>query len=86
VPLPLLDGLLGRRRGWAILTQTALMAAIFAMSTTNPGTYPLATAVFALLVAFPLVRSPMMFVFCVFGTVLDAFATLLKSKFLSLLL
>jgi hypothetical protein len=42
--------------------------------------------VFALLIAFPLVRGPMMFVFCVFGAVLDACATLLKSKFLSLLL
>ena len=52
VPLPVLDRLLGRRRGWALLTQAALMAAIFAMSTTNPGADPMATALFALLVAF----------------------------------
>ena len=50
--LPVLTGLLGRRRGWAILTQTALMASIFAMASTNPSESPGLTALFALLVAF----------------------------------
>ncbi|OHC76477.1 MAG: MFS transporter permease [Rhodospirillales bacterium RIFCSPLOWO2_12_FULL_58_28] len=52
LPLPVLSKMLGRRRGWALVTQAALMAAIFAMSMTGPGVNPAATALFALLVAF----------------------------------
>lgn len=51
-PLPVLGRVLGRRRGWALVTQAALMAAIFAMSGASPGVNPTATALFALLVAF----------------------------------
>jgi len=52
VPLPVLSGLLGRRRSWAILTQAALMAAIFAMASTSPSENAGLTALFALFVAF----------------------------------
>ena len=52
VPLPGLTRWLGRRRGWALLTQAALLAAIFAMAGTSPAENPTATALFALLVAF----------------------------------
>ncbi len=52
VPLPVLGRLLGRRRGWALLSQVALMAAILGMASTSPAEAPLATALFALLVAF----------------------------------
>ena len=52
VPVPVLGRLLGRRRAWALLTQAALMAAIFAMATTSPAASPALTALFALLVAF----------------------------------
>jgi len=49
---PLLGRLLGRRRGWALLTQAALMASIFAMAGTSPAADPAMTALFALFVAF----------------------------------
>jgi PAT family beta-lactamase induction signal transducer AmpG len=52
VPVPLLGGLLGRRRAWALVTQGALMAAIFGMATTSPTETPGLTALFAVLVAF----------------------------------
>ncbi|MEE8393477.1 MAG: AmpG family muropeptide MFS transporter [Rhodospirillales bacterium] len=52
MPLPFLSRWLGRRRSWALVTQFALMAAILGMSTTTPSQAPLATALFALLVAF----------------------------------
>ncbi|MDA0305316.1 MAG: AmpG family muropeptide MFS transporter [Proteobacteria bacterium] len=52
ISLPWLTGKLGRRRGWAIVTQVGLMASIFAMGATNPSENPVMTAVFALLVAF----------------------------------
>ncbi|MCH7864145.1 MAG: AmpG family muropeptide MFS transporter [Proteobacteria bacterium] len=52
ISLPILTGMLGRRRGWALLTQAALMASIFAMASTNPSENPGLTALFALLVAF----------------------------------
>ncbi|WP_245814708.1 AmpG family muropeptide MFS transporter [Cystobacter ferrugineus] len=43
---------LGRRRGWMLVTQLGLMAAIAAMGTVNPKDSPLAMACLALLVAF----------------------------------
>jgi len=52
ISLPVLSGLLGRRRSWALFTQAALMASIFAMASTNPAANPEMTALFALLVAF----------------------------------
>ena len=52
VPVPLLTPLLGRRRGWAILTQLVLMLAIVGLGSTSPSGDPELTALFALLVAF----------------------------------
>ena len=52
ITLPVLGRLLGRRRGWAIVTQAALMASIIAMASTSPAENPAGTAFFALLVAF----------------------------------
>lgn len=50
--LPLLTRWLGRRRGWMILTQLCLMAAILVLGTTDPAINPLPTALAALAVAF----------------------------------
>ena len=52
VRVPVLGPLLGRRRSWAIVTQVALMASVFALGTTEPGTQAAQTAVIALAVAF----------------------------------
>jgi PAT family beta-lactamase induction signal transducer AmpG len=52
MPVPFLARRLGRRRGWAIVTQLALMATIAGMGATNPAANPGLTAVFALGVAF----------------------------------
>ncbi|GAB6041796.1 AmpG family muropeptide MFS transporter [Endothiovibrio diazotrophicus] len=52
LPIPLLTRRFGRRRGWALFTQLALMGAIFGLGTTNPAEDPVLTALFALLVAF----------------------------------
>lgn len=52
LPLPVLTRLLGRRRGWVVTTQVALMASILALASTTPSMTPELTAVFALLVAF----------------------------------
>jgi PAT family beta-lactamase induction signal transducer AmpG len=51
-PLPVLTNWLGRRRGWGILIQLALAAAIFALGSTRPAAQPLLTAALAALVAF----------------------------------
>ena len=50
--LPVLTARLGRRRGWAIVIQAALMVSIFALASTNPAESPGLTALFALMVAF----------------------------------
>jgi PAT family beta-lactamase induction signal transducer AmpG len=50
--LPLLTRWLGRRRGWAILSQIALMAALFGLGATRPAEAPVMTALLALTVAF----------------------------------
>lgn len=50
--LPILTKWLGRRRGWALVTQLALMASIFGLAVTNPAENPWITAIFALFVAF----------------------------------
>lgn len=52
MPLPFLTRRLGRRRGWAIATQLALMAAIVGLGQTNPAADPGLTAMLALAVAF----------------------------------
>jgi PAT family beta-lactamase induction signal transducer AmpG len=52
MPIPYLTRRLGRRRGWAIVTQLALMATIAGLGATNPATHPGLTAVFAFVVAF----------------------------------
>jgi PAT family beta-lactamase induction signal transducer AmpG len=51
-PFPLLTRLLGKRRGWAVAAQLALMASIPAMALTDPAANPLLMAVFALIVSF----------------------------------
>ncbi|TAK79182.1 MAG: MFS transporter [Aquabacterium sp.] len=48
-PLP---GLLGRRRGWLVITQLALAGALLALSTTAPKTQTLGFALLAVMVAF----------------------------------
>ncbi len=52
VRLPLLTRGLGRRRGWLIMTQLVLMAAILALGTTNPADDAALVALLALVVAF----------------------------------
>lgn len=49
---PILSRALGRRRGWAALTQLALAAAILALGATDPSIDPFATALAAVVVAF----------------------------------
>ena len=51
VRFPLFTRFLGQRRGWAVATQLALMAAIAAMALTDPGTNLWLLALFALFVA-----------------------------------
>ena len=50
--VPVLGRLLGRRRGWMLLTQLGLMAAIALLATSQPATAPILCALAALLVAF----------------------------------
>jgi PAT family beta-lactamase induction signal transducer AmpG len=52
VRIPVLAGLLGRRRSWALVTQLALAGAIIALGATDPALRPMATAAAALAVAF----------------------------------
>jgi PAT family beta-lactamase induction signal transducer AmpG len=52
VRIPGLGVLLGRRRSWALATQLALAASIFALGATEPAAAPIATAAAALAVAF----------------------------------
>lgn len=42
----------GRRRGWLLIFQTALMISVFSLGTTDPGRNPTLVACFAFLVAF----------------------------------
>ena len=49
--LPILTRLLGRRRGWLILTQLLLIAAILALALTDPARSPFFVALGALMVA-----------------------------------
>ncbi|MGH6943903.1 MAG: AmpG family muropeptide MFS transporter [Geminicoccaceae bacterium] len=52
LPLPVLTRVLGRRRGWILLCQAALIAAILVLGTAHPAENLLATALLAVLVAF----------------------------------
>lgn len=52
LPLPPLTRWFGRRRGWTLGVQAALIAAIVALGLTDPAADPLPTAVAALAVAF----------------------------------
>jgi MFS transporter, PAT family, beta-lactamase induction signal transducer AmpG len=52
VPLPWLTRRLGRRRGWLIATQIALMLAVLGLGAHDPTASPWITALLALLVAF----------------------------------
>ncbi|MBF0454453.1 MAG: AmpG family muropeptide MFS transporter [Magnetococcales bacterium] len=52
LPLPFLTGRFGRRRGWMLLTQVALMISILGLGWSNPQQAPFTTALFALLTAF----------------------------------
>lgn len=51
MPIPYVTRRLGRRRGWAIVTQLALMVTIAALGATNPAVHAGLTAVLALMVA-----------------------------------
>ena len=51
-PLPGLTRLLGRRRGWALATQLGLALSIVGLGLSSPGETPVATAAWALAVAF----------------------------------
>jgi PAT family beta-lactamase induction signal transducer AmpG len=51
-PFPLLTRRFGRRRGWALATQLGLAASIAGMGLSDPASTPVATAVWALAVAF----------------------------------
>jgi PAT family beta-lactamase induction signal transducer AmpG len=52
LPVPWLSKRLGRRRGWLVVSQLGLMAAIGFLATRDPVTAPLALGLGALLVAF----------------------------------
>jgi PAT family beta-lactamase induction signal transducer AmpG len=51
-PLPVLDRVFGRRRGWALAIQLALALAILAMAQADPRARPELTALLAVIVAF----------------------------------
>ncbi|MEQ9640416.1 MAG: AmpG family muropeptide MFS transporter [Alphaproteobacteria bacterium] len=52
LPLPVLTSMFGRRRGWALATQALLIVAIVGLGQTDPTVNPVATAAWAVLVAF----------------------------------
>lgn len=52
LPLPGLSSWLGRRRGWMVATQLALILAILGLGLTQPGLDPWPTALLALVTAF----------------------------------
>ncbi len=52
VPVPVLSRVLGRRRGWVVLTQGVLLLAVVALGASDPAANPGLTALAALLVAF----------------------------------
>lgn len=52
LPAPVLSRLLGRRRGWVVLTQLALMAGLVCLGLSGPPADPMLTAAVAVAVAF----------------------------------
>ncbi len=52
MPIPILSKLLGRRRGWMVLTQICLILSILGLGSTNPAEQIELTALFAFLIAF----------------------------------
>lgn len=52
IRIPVLGKSLGRRRSWIIISQITLCVALLGLGSTNPGEAPLATALWAMLVAF----------------------------------
>ena len=52
MPLPLLTGVLGHRRGWMLLAQIGIALSLLAIAGTDPGEQVLRTAFFALTLAF----------------------------------
>ncbi len=52
LPIPILSKLLGRRRGWMVLTQACLILSILGLGSTDPNTNIAMTALFAFLIAF----------------------------------
>jgi len=52
LPLPVLTRVFGRRRGWVLLTQACLIAAIWGLGQTDPGVDLYMTALMALVVSF----------------------------------
>jgi PAT family beta-lactamase induction signal transducer AmpG len=52
LPLPLLTGLLGRRRSWMLVAQVGIAAGLIGMSLLDPATQTTTLALLALLVAF----------------------------------
>ena len=52
LPIPLLSGMLGRRRAWMLVIQTGLATSIIALGMSNPQSAPEMTAFLALAVAF----------------------------------
>jgi len=52
LPLPVLTRVFGRRRGWVLLTQACLIAAIWGLGQTDPGRDLYWTALMALVVSF----------------------------------
>ncbi|MCK5623699.1 MAG: MFS transporter [Alphaproteobacteria bacterium] len=52
LPLPLLEGLLGRRRSWMLLAQAGIIAALVLKAFNDPATDLTMAAVFAVLLAF----------------------------------
>ena len=51
-PIPLLSSLLGRRRGWMVLSQLLIIASLCGMAISNPQVDLMQLAVFAVIVAF----------------------------------
>lgn len=52
LPVPFFTRTLGRRRGWVVFTQLLLILALIGLGLTDPAKAPVATAIWALIVAF----------------------------------
>ncbi len=52
MPLPILTKMLGQRRGWMVLSQVSVLAAILGLGSTDPTSNLMATAIWATVLAF----------------------------------